>query len=151
MYQKDQRWELVYQIPQKDGSTITKSCFPKSEEKKTENIELCKKYGYTIVSIEKLYPFSTMKNQHNFDLIDNVCFNLMHDMRNGDIKYDEAEYDRLETMRQDAEEFFCLPLPVAWLPYKKWKRAKELSELAIMHRQDKCIENGHPEWVTYCV
>ncbi len=148
--QKEQKWEFKYAVPTEDGNETIKVCYPKSEEKRAENIQKCKDRNYRIVSIKKLYPFNTYKNQHNFKLIRNVCFNTMDDMDIGEIPYDEKEYDRLDEMKTKADEFFGLPLPVAWLPWEEWKEAKELSELAILHRQDACIRNGRPDLVAYC-
>jgi hypothetical protein len=120
------------------------------DDKKQKNLDACKRNGYRVVSCKKLYPFSTMKNQHNFDLIHSICFNTMHDMESGEIEWNDAEYEKLMDMRQKAEEFFTLPLPVAWLTWEDYKDAKELAETAIMHRQDACIRNGRPDLVTYC-
>lgn len=120
------------------------------DDKKQKNLDACKRNGYRVVSCKKLYPFSTINNQHNFDLIHSICFNTMHDMESGDIEWNDAEYERLMDMRQKAEEFFTLPLPVAWLTWEDYKDAKELAETAIMHRQDACIRNGRPDLVTYC-
>lgn len=146
-YTKEQRWALRY-ISLKDGTE--KVCYPRSEEKKNEQLDLCKQKGITVLSCKKLYPFSTEKNQHNFELISNVCFNAMHDMMAGETEWDEAEYDRLAVMKEKAEEFFCLPLPLAWLPWEDLREAKELANLAILHRQAACIRNGRPDLVTYC-
>ena len=143
---REQRFALTYKMP---NGTV-KTCYPRTEAKKAENLALCEKYGYKVVSCKKLYPFSTMKNQHNFELIRNICYNTMYDMNTGEIEMNEAEYDRLEAMMQQAEKFFCLELPVAWLPYEELRLAKELANLAIMHRQDACIANGRPDLVTYC-
>lgn len=149
-FSKEQRWEFRYAVKQVDGTEKIKVCYPRTEEKKEENKQKCKELGFRIVSIKKLYPFNTYANQHNFELIKNICFCEMDDMRIGEVKYDEAEYDRLEEMKDKAERFFCLELPVAWLPWEDWKEAKELSELAILHRQNCCIENGRPDLVAYC-
>lgn len=143
---REQRYKMVYRMA--DGTE--KTCYPKTEEKKNENIELCKKNNITVISCKKLYPFSTMKNQHNFDLISNICYNTMHDMATGVIEMNDAEYDRLEEMKRKAEKYFSLALPVAWLPYEEWREAKELAQMAILHRQDACIANGRPDLVTYC-
>lgn len=120
------------------------------DDKKQKNLDACKRNGYRVVSCKKLYPFSTMKNQHNFDLIHSLCFNKMCEMEDGEIEWNDAEYEKLMDMRQKAEEFFTLPLPVAWLTWEDYKDAKELAETAIMHRQDACIRNGRPDLVTYC-
>lgn len=146
-YSKEQRWALRY-ISKKDGTE--KVCYPRSEEKKHEQLDICKQNGITVLSCKKLYPFSTEKNQHNFDLIHSICMNAMSDMEAGETEWNEAEYNRLETMKEKAEKFFCLPLPVAWLPWEELREAKELANLAILHRQEACIRNGRPDLVTYC-
>lgn len=147
LYNKEQRWELRY-ISAKDGTE--KVCYPRSEEKKNEQLDLCKQKGITVLSCKKLYPFSTEKNQHNFDLIHNICMNRMNDMFIGEAEWNEEEYDRLESMKEKAEEFFCLPLPIAWLPYDKLAEARELAQMAIIHRQNACIEAGRPDLVAHC-
>lgn len=144
---REQRWELRY-VSIKDGKE--KNCYPRSEEKKNEQLAICREKGIKIIHCKKLYPFSTMKNQHNFDLIHSICFCAMHDMLHGEAEWNEAEYDRLEAMDEKAQKFFGLPLPVAWLPYEDWRDAKELANMAIMHRQDACIANGRPELVALC-
>ena len=147
---KEQRWEMRYVVVSALGQEIEKVCHPRSEEQKQKNIDTCKRVGYKIVSVEKMYPFNTYKNQHNFELIANICFNRMHDMEIGDVAYDNDEYIRLEDMKRKAEKFFCAELPIAWFTWDDWKEAKELSEMAILHRQDACIEAGRPDLVPYC-
>ena len=79
------------------------------------------------------------------------CFSRnRHDMDLGEVEYDSAEYEQLEDLKEKANKYFCLPFPVAWIPYEEWKEAKELSEMAIIHRQNACIENGRYDLVTYC-
>lgn len=144
--QKEQRWKFTYR--KKDGTV--KSCYPRSEEKVEENRQKCAELGMEVIGVQKLYPFSTMKNQHNFELIRNICFNEIHDMDHGEKPMDEEAYEQMSRWKDLADEFFCLPLPVAWLPWEQWKDAKELSEMAIIHRQNACIANGRPDLVTYC-
>lgn len=143
---KESRYGLTYI----NGAGEERYARLRGEEKKQEALDRCKKSGFKVISCQKLYPFSTMKNQHNFDLIANICLNRLFDMDAGDVPYDEAEYDRLRELRDKAIKFFCLDLPVAWLPYEEWKDAKELSMMAILHRQECCIANGRPDLVTYC-
>jgi hypothetical protein len=76
--------------------------------------------------------------------------NEIYDIWNGDKKVSDEEYDKLYEIKEKAEKFFCLPLPVAWLPWEEWKDAKEMVENAIFHRQEACIANGRPDLVTYC-
>ena len=142
---KEQKWEFTYKV-----MGVTKKCYPKTKEQIDKNKATCQKEGFEIVSIKKLYPFNTYRNQHNFELINNLCYNEMHDMDHGERPFDKYRYEYLWETREKAERFFCLPLPVAWIPWEDWKDAKELSEMAIMHRQDACIENGRPDLVTYC-
>lgn len=144
---KEQKWELRY-ISKKDGKEY--NCYSNSEEKKNEQLRICKERGIKVIHCKKLYPFSTMKNQHNFELINNICHNTMYDMEAGEIEWNKAEYDRLADLQEKAERFFLLPLPVAWLPWEDWKDAKELASMAVIHRQNACIEAGRPDLVTYC-
>ena len=144
---KETRYELRY-ISKKDGTE--KSCYPRSEAKKNEQLALCREHGVRVIFCKKLYPFNTEKNQHNFMLIANICSNRMHDMNMGEIEYNAAEYDRLEALKEKADRLFCAELPIAWLPWEEWTAAKELSTMAITHRQEACVAAGHPEWVAYC-
>lgn len=149
-YKKEEKWELRYEVPTAEGNWNEKVIYNKTKEKFEENKKKCKEYGYRIVSAKKLYPFNTYKNQHNFSLINDICFNRMHDMEMGEIEWDEEEYDRLESLKRRSEEYFCAGLPVAWVPWETWQDMKELSEMAILHRQEACIANGRPDLVTYC-
>ena len=98
----------------------------------------------------KLYPLSTWKNQHNFMLVSNVCKNAMGAMEIGDVPYDEAEYERLEALADKADRFFLLELPVAWLTGKEYGEAKELIDMAVMHRIEKNVEAGNTKYLQYC-
>ena len=102
------------------------------------------------VRVAKLYPLSMEKNQHNFMLISNICANTMHDMEMGDIEWDEKEYDRLYDLKREADEYFCLDLPVAWVDGKTYGRCKELITMAVEHRVAKCVEAGHLDYIQYC-
>lgn len=145
-YAKETRYELRY--VSKSGQE--KVCYPRSEEKKNSNLALCKENGIRVISCKKLYPFSMEKNQHNFELIRNICLNAMFDMDSGEVPYDKAEYDRLSALSEQAERLWCLPLPIAWIPYETLREAKELAHMAILHRQNACIEAGRPDLVAYC-
>lgn len=147
MYKKEERYRITY-ISRKDGST--KMCYPRSAAQKDEQLAICREKGIAVKKVEKLYPFNTYKNQHNFMLISNICFNRMHDMQMGEIPWNEAEYDALEARKDMAERFFMAELPVAWVPYTDWKDMTEMATAAIMHRQDACIANGRPELVSMC-
>lgn len=148
MYKKEQRWELEY-VSLKDGSV--KHCYPRSEEKKNEQLAFCKEKGIKVNHCKKLYPFNMEKNQHNFDLIHNICLNRIHDICcMGEKEQYDGELERLEEMAELTEKLFCLPLPIAWIPWEVWKDAKEVSQMAIIHRQNACIANGRPDLVTYC-
>lgn len=149
-YTKEERYEIRYAVPTSEGNWSEKRVCGKSKEWFDRNKAKCKELGYKIIKASKLYPFNTWKNQHNFGLIRNICFNTIHDMYSGEIKYDDAEIERLEAIEEKASRFFGLELPMAWLPWDEWKDAKELSEMATLHRQDRCIENGRPDLVTYC-
>lgn len=143
---RDEYFRLSW-ISKADGERHSVTC--KSREERDRKVAKCKEWG-TRYKCDKLYPFSTNKNQHNFDLIHSICQNTMYDMLHGEAEWDEAEYDRLAELDDKAQEFFCLPLPVAWLPYEKWKDAKELATMACLHREAKCIENGRIDLLRYC-
>lgn len=146
-YTREERYELRY-ISRFTGTE--KICYPRSTEKKNEQLAICREKGIRVISCKKLYPFSTERNQHNFELIRNICFCARYDMDMADGPVDEAEYSRLLELEEKAERFFCLPLPVAWIPWEDWRDANELATMAIIHRQEACIANGRPDLVTYC-
>lgn len=147
MYKKENRFALRY-ISNKTGTE--KVCYPRSIEKRDEQLAYCKAHGIRVVSCKKLYPFSTERNLHNFELICNVCFNRMHDMRSGEVPMDEAEYQKLDELCERAQVFRGLPLPVAWLPWEELSEAREIAAAAVLHRQEACIAAGRPDLVTYC-
>ena len=86
----------------------------------------------------------------HFSLISNICSNRMHDMEMGDVKWDDAEYNRLESLKAKADELFCAMLPIAWLPWEDLKAARELTELAVEHRVNACVEAGRRDLIRYC-
>jgi len=102
------------------------------------------------VKVTKLYPFSMERNQHNFMLVANVCANRIHDMEMGEIEWDEKEYDRLDGLKKEADEYFCLDIPIAWVDGKTYGRCRELANLAIEHRVNACVENGRIDLIQYC-
>ena len=142
---KAEKWQFKYE---KNGEV--KICYPQSKEQIEKNRAICKKNGYKVISVKKLYPFSTMKNQHNFDLIHNIVMNELYDIWHGNKSVPDEEYERLEKARDRSEYFFCLPLPIAWLTWDEWEEANEMAASAIVHRQEACIANGRPDLVTYC-
>ena len=129
---REERFELIY--IGKDGAE--KRCYPRSNTKKEENIRICEENGLKVVSCRKLYPFSTMRNQHNFELIANICSNTLYDMDMGVIPMNEAEFDRLQKTRDQAEKYFTYDLPIAWVPWEEYKEMKELATAAICHRDE---------------
>lgn len=145
-YNREERFEMVFEGV--DGKV--RKCYPRSKEKLEENKRVLKESGRKLYKVTKLYPFSTEKNQHNFELISNVAANIMRDMENGDVPYDEKEYDRLWNLREKAQKYFGLELPVAWIPYPMLAEAKELAATAIEHRTNACIEAGRLDLVKYC-
>lgn len=142
---KEQRYRFEYEA---DGKS--KVCYPKSEETKNKNLEVCKEKGYKVIKVTKLYPFSTYKNQHNFMLVKNRCSNKMDDMNTGVIPYNKKEYNRLYKLASKAEELYCLELPVAWLDWETMREAKTIAEMAINWRAESCIRNGRFDLLQYC-
>lgn len=146
MYNKQQKWEFRYI----NGKGQEKVCYPQTQEKVNENKAKCKELGMKIISVKKMYPINTYANQHNFELVYNICRNRMCDMECGEIEWNSAEYDRLDALKDKAEKYRLLPLPMAWLVWEDWKEAKEIYESAIIHRQNACIEAGRYDLVAYC-
>lgn len=109
-----------------------------SRKRLDDCLKTCEELGYKVVRTRKLYPFSTMRNQHNFALIANICYNTMWDMDNGEIPFNRDEYDKLAETREKAEKYFCYELPVAWVPWETYKEMKEISTAAICHRDRAC-------------
>ena len=68
-YKKEDKWEFCYAVPTADGNWNEKVIYNKTKEKVEENKQKCKELGYKVISVKKLYPFNTYKNQHNFDFI----------------------------------------------------------------------------------
>ena len=129
---KTEGFKIMYEI-----SGNEKVCYCNSKEQKQATVDYCKVKNIKIISCEKLYPFNSLNNQHNFDLIATLCVNAINDMITGNKQFNEQEYNKLEETRKEAEDFLLLELPTAWLPYDKWKRAKELSLMAIVYRDEK--------------
>ena len=146
---RENKYELWYAVQTADGEQEKMIRFT-GDDKKKKNLDICKKMGYRVISCKKLYPFSTIKNQHNFDLIHSLCFNRMHDMEIGEIEWNDEEYEYLENLRSKADTYFILELPVAWLPYEDWKEATEIAMMAVNHREQTCIENGRLDLLKYC-
>lgn len=96
----------------------------------------------------KCYPINMQQNQHNFELISNICANEMCDMDDGVIPYNAEEYAMLQKAKADAERFFCsygmFNSPISWFVWDDWKRAKELMTWAVNHRMDACERAGIP-------
>lgn len=149
-YSKEERYEIRYEVPTAGGDWKQHVARGTSKDWLSRNKAKCKELGYRVISAGKLYPFSTMKNQHNFDLIHNIVMNELYEIWYDGKKVSDEEYEKLESLKERSEKYFSLELPVAWLPYEDWKDAKELSEMAIIHRQNACIANGRPDLVTYC-
>ncbi|MBR5276784.1 MAG: hypothetical protein IKU35_06590 [Bacteroidaceae bacterium] len=144
-FPKEDRWEFKYE---RDGHT--RYCYPRSKESIEDNRKFCLEKGWKVLSVKKVYPFSTEKNQHNFELIRNVCSNRMHDMDMGDIPYDGEAYDKMYDLKERAEQYMGLPLPVAWLPYEQLKEAKEIVAMAHEHRYAANLAAGNYRWLHLC-
>lgn len=129
---REERYEFTY--INANGEAKTKTV--RSKEQLDKCLKTCEDMHFAVVRKCKLYPFSTMRNQHNFELISNICANTMYDMQHGLIEWDEAEYDRLAATRDKANEFFCYDLPVAWVPFDTLTEMKGLASAAICHRDE---------------
>lgn len=149
--EREQRWEIKYEML-KGTEWVQRKCYPRTAEKRDESIEILKsKDNYRLISCQKMYPFDMWNNQHNFELISNICYNRMRDMEDNEIPFDHAEYDRLDALKEKADRLFMMMTgPITWLVWDDLKDAKELSMMAVNHRMNACIENGRPDLVQYC-
>ena len=132
---REDRYELRY-ISLKTGEE--KCCDPRSKAKRDEQLAICKERGIKVISCKKLYPFNTMNNQHNFQLIYNICFNEMTDMQDGTEPMNTIEYEKLSARRDKAGEYMCADLPVAWVPWETYIDMKEMALAAECHRDEAC-------------
>lgn len=146
MYEKTEKWLVKFEDPTGE----VKSFYVSSKQVIESHKKYYSAHGFKFLSVTKLYPFSTQKNQHNFELIFNVCSNQLHDNRMGEVKLSEEEVKELCSLRKKADEFRSLALPVAWLPWETWKQAKEVSEMARAHRINACIAAGNTKYLQYC-
>lgn len=149
VYKKEQRWEIRYEMLE-EGIEVGKVVRPRSEEAKDRNLQKIKDLGYRLVSCKKLYPFSTEKNQHNFMLVANICYNTMYDMQTGEIPFDKEKYLRFDDLREKADKYFCYQLPVAWVTWEDLKEMKEISAMAVNHRMNACEKAGRYDLLKYC-
>jgi hypothetical protein len=145
----NQNRELRYKINYVDADGKNKSIVVTGKDKAEKYATAYKEKGYKVTTT-KLYPFSTNKNQHNFMLVKNRCYNTMYDMDTGNIPYDKAEYNKLYELSQKADEFFGLPLPIAWLDWKTVREAKKIAQMAVDYRMETCIKNGRYDLLQYC-
>ena len=141
----EQKFEIKYET-----SEGVKTIRVKNEEAKVRYLEILNDKGYKVIKTTKLYPFSTNKNQHNFMLVKNRCYNLMYDMDMGNIKYNEKEYNMMTELAAKADKFFSLELPVAWLDWNSIREANKIARMAIEWRIDSCINNNRLDLIQYC-
>lgn len=98
--------------------------------------------GLKVTKKQKCYPINMEKNQHNFELISNVCANEMYDMNDGRVPYDAGRYAELQQRKEDAERFFCMygmfNSGIAWFIWDDYKKAKDMIAGAVNHRMDAC-------------
>lgn len=119
----------------------------RGDERKDKFVEQAKQLG-VVHRVQKCYPINMERNQHNFELISNICANEMYDMDDGVIPYNAEEYAMLQQAKADAERFFCscgmFNSSISWFVWDDWKRAKELMAWAVNHRMDACERAGIP-------
>ena len=144
---REERWRIEYISPV-DGKK--RHCFPRSKNKKEEQIELAKEKGIKVLDCQKLYPFSTWKNQHNFMLVKNRCFNIMRDMENGEVPFNDTEYDRLERLYDKASGFMVKELPVTLVTWDEHQKMTEVAMMATEWRMESCIKHGRYDLIQYC-
>lgn len=125
-----ERFEMVYI----NSAGVEKRCYPKSKQKRDDNLKFAKEHNIKVVSCRKLYPFATINNQHNFELIANITFNAMKDMESGKTEWNDDEYERLEKTHEKANEFFCMDLPVVYVPWGTYCEMREMAAAAELHR-----------------
>lgn len=137
---KQEMYRITYRA--KDGAVKTGN---------TDNKAVAlERLGDRVISITKLYPFSTEKNQHNFELIKNKAFNLMCDIQSGEADGTYEDIERLESLIDECSQYMCLSLPVAWVDGKTLARCKEISRRATESRVKAVLELGRPDLIKYC-
>lgn len=105
--------------------------------------ETIRKKGFQFVSVEKVYPINMERYGHDFDHVATMCSNAIHEMENGNMKYDESIYD----LRNDAERFAFESggrSSIVWLNGKDYSRAKEIIGISQASRMKRCLEAGVP-------
>ena len=127
---REERYEFTY--INSEGKEKTEQARGKARLNRC--LDTCRELGLPVVRTRKLYPFSTERHQHDFDHVHNICKNRMYDMEIEEIPWDSNEYKGLEETAKKAEEFFCLPLPVVWVPWEQYKEMKELVVASEVHR-----------------
>lgn len=143
-------WLQRQNRPEKYRFTVGERRFVVTGKDKADQKKAELKANGEAFKCQKLYPFSSEKNQHNFELVRNVCMNRIYDIDAGEPMTDEHELERLYEIKEKADKYWCLPLPVAWLPWEELSEARELCVGAREHRANACIEAGRPDLVKYC-
>lgn len=92
---------------------------------------------YTNANGERIYPFSTCRNQRYFSDISVMCMMRMREMDGGKVPFDADEYARLKALRERANYFYGLELPTAWLTGPECGEAKGLVEMALRNRASR--------------
>lgn len=113
-----------------DKSGEIKCKVVEGERKKDSTLKYCAEHGIEVGKVEKLYPFSMNKHQHDFDFVSNVCYNKIYDIINGEIEGTSEDIEKLEATKERAEYFFCKGAGVVWLTGKELSEAKELAVYA---------------------
>ena len=140
--------ELQYRVTyRKNGEEGAYRVF---ESKKNAAIESLRAKGIEVVKVEKLYPFSMERYGHNFSLVHDVSWNRIHDMLDGNIPWDDAEFDRLGDLFDLSGKLMCLETPIAWLTGAELAEARRVSDLGAEHRMGACINAGREDLLQYC-
>ena len=129
---KTSKYEIRYSVPTANDNWREKVIRFEGDERKRNNLAAIEKYGYRLISCEKLYPFSMGKNGHNIELAYNNQHIICDEMEMGERPWDDKAFDLLK----EISDLYANAIGnlIYWCPYKEWLKLTELSAWAECHR-----------------
>lgn len=104
---------------------------------------------------QKLYPFSVQKHAHDIEYRKNRVWLTMRDMESGEIPWDDAQYDKLESELEALRDLYDAVIfggngRIAYLTGKQIGLAKECVAWASNSRASHLVEAGKTQYLQYC-